>query len=54
VDKNTEIDIATNCPIQEVPKLFSDYVYVGMAFGVCLVKIKAEKGYHKFDVATFR
>src|SRR6185295_8914209 len=54
VNKDTEIDIATSCPIQEVPKLFSDCVYVGMAFGVCLVKIGAEKGYHQFDVATFR
>ncbi|CAG8638373.1 12521_t:CDS:2 [Ambispora leptoticha] len=34
VDEETDIDIATSCPIQEVPKLFPDCVYVGMAFGV--------------------
>ncbi|CAI2172218.1 8031_t:CDS:2 [Funneliformis geosporum] len=60
VNENSDIDIATSCPIQEIPKLFSDVVYVGMAFGVCIVKIKDEvdkpkkKVYYSFDVATFR
>jgi poly(A) polymerase len=56
VNEETDIDIATGCPIQEIPKVFKDFKheYVGMRFGVCVVKIKAEKGYYKFDLATFR
>jgi tRNA nucleotidyltransferase/poly(A) polymerase len=42
VNENTEIDIATSCPVQKIPAVFKDYKheYVGMAFGVCIVKIK--------------
>ncbi|CAI2161362.1 10307_t:CDS:2 [Funneliformis geosporum] len=54
VNEESDIDIATSCPIIEVPKIFSDAVYVGEAFGVSLIKIKAEKGYYTYDVATFR
>jgi poly(A) polymerase len=49
--ENEDIDIATNCPVEVVPKLFPECSLVGMAFGIAIVKVGGE---YKFEVATFR
>ena len=54
VNEDCDIDLATSCLIQDVPKLFSDAIYVGQAFGVCIVKVKSDDEYYQFDLATFR
>jgi len=50
-ENEIEIDIATSCPIEKIPKLFKHCDLVGMAFGIAIVRIGDK---HKFDVATFR
>lgn len=54
INEETDIDIATSCLVQDIPKLFSDAIYVGQAFGVCIVKVRSENKYCQFDLATFR
>lgn len=45
-----DIDIATSASVEEVQKLFSKTIPVGVAFGIVIV---VEGGFH-FEVATFR
>lgn len=47
---SSDIDIATEAPIQEVESLFSHTIPVGISFGIVIV---VERGHH-FEVATFR
>ncbi len=45
-----DIDIATSASVEEIQKLFSKTIPVGIAFGIIIV---VEEGFH-FEIATFR
>ncbi len=48
--KSDDIDIATSASVEEVQKLFSKTIPVGVAFGIVIVVMDG----HQFEVATFR
>ena len=45
-----DIDIATDAPVEEIQKLFSKTIPVGIQFGILIVVVEG----HQFEVATFR
>jgi len=45
-----DIDIATDCPVETLLKLFDKTIPVGISFGIVIVVFKG----HQFEVATFR